>query len=76
MEVKGNSDQEEIIDNLQKWFEDNTKLPNKIGEYFQWWYATASDKMSMPVKRMPAIRNNSKVFVYINACVNLFEQPV
>ncbi|XP_061398071.1 alpha-tocopherol transfer protein-like [Musca vetustissima] len=30
MEIKGDTDQEQIIDNLQKWFEDNTKLPNKI----------------------------------------------
>lgn len=32
MQAKGDEEQEQTIDYLQKWFEDNPKLPNKIGE--------------------------------------------
>lgn len=33
MQANGDVEQEKTIDSLQKWFEDNKNLPNKIGKH-------------------------------------------
>lgn len=34
MEITGDLEQEKIIDYLQKWFEENRKLPSKISKFY------------------------------------------
>lgn len=35
MEITGDLEQEQTLDDLQLWFEVNPKLPNKIGKYWR-----------------------------------------